>query len=76
MSIKIKTFGKLAELVGDHDFKIVARDTDTLKAELFSQFPLLVEMKFFIAINNRMVKTNTSFGDDAVIALLPPFSGG
>ena len=75
--ITIKTFGKLTELTGNHEIKIMpVRDTDSLKATLYQQFPELADMQFFIAINNKMVQDNTEFDEDAIIALLPPFSGG
>jgi len=77
MPIRIRTFGKLAELTGSPQIEVAnVTDTDALKTALAEQFPELAGLNFFIAINNRMVTGNTPIPRDAVLALLPPFSGG
>jgi molybdopterin converting factor small subunit len=47
-----------------------------LKEKLFTLFPLLMESKFVIAINNKMAAENADIPEHAKIALMPPFSGG
>ena len=78
MPIRIKTFGKLTEILGSGQLELssTAMNTDALKALLLQQFPVLADMKFFMAINNKMVQGNAAFEEGAIIALLPPFSGG
>ena len=75
--MRIKTFGKLTEITGSSELVLEdVQDTVALKSALVQHFPALAGLKFFIAVDNKMTRSNTPIGKDAEIALLPPFSGG
>ena len=69
-------FGKIAEIMGSSFTTDEAADTDALKLRLEAQFPELKGISYLVAIDKKMVKTNTPLHAGSVIALLPPFSGG
>jgi molybdopterin synthase sulfur carrier subunit len=74
--LHILSFGNIAEATGTGEFVLEAVDTDSLQLLLLKRFPALARKKFAIAVNKKLINVNTVFTDDAVIALLPPFSGG
>lgn len=77
MKLQIKIFGRLAELTGSSTMEMDnVKDTDDLYEILYQHHPVLKEVKFFIAINNRVINSNTSIDEHSTVALLPPFSGG
>jgi len=77
MSYQLKIFGKLTDIIEEKDLILdEIKDTDALQKELFKKYPVLADMKFFISVNNKLIKENTLIGDNAVIALMPPYSGG
>jgi molybdopterin converting factor small subunit len=51
-------------------------DTNTLKEKLISIFPSLASKEFAIAIDKKIIHSNTVINTQTEIALLPPFSGG
>ncbi len=51
-------------------------NTDELYELLYQNYPALKEVKFFIALNNRMINASTPIEGSTTVALLPPFSGG
>ena len=51
-------------------------DTGSLKARLENDFPGLKQVKYIVAVNKKMVQTNTLLTGNETIALMPPFSGG
>lgn len=50
--------------------------TAELKAELEKQHPALRDMPYLLALDKKIVTTNTLLHEQAIVALLPPFSGG
>ena len=77
MDIEILFFGPLTDIVGLNTITMANPcSIDALKVQLFKQYPKLADAKFIIAINNKMVMDNEAIPDNAVIALMPPFSGG
>jgi molybdopterin synthase sulfur carrier subunit len=74
--LSIISFGQIAEITGRDEFVLEADDTNALKILLSLKFPQLKNTKYAIAVNKQIVKDNMVFTDHAVIALLPPFSGG
>lgn len=77
LEINILAFGQIADITGNTDMKISGvKDTDDLNNKLVELFPLLSSIKYSIAVNKRIVNSNTEFGDKDIVALLPPFSGG
>ena len=77
MQIKINAFGQISELITvpflDLDPII---DTDQLRMELLKKYPLMADKQFVIAVDKKIVLTNTPITEKSEIALLPPFSGG
>lgn len=77
MTIQILSFGRLKEFVQDGSLELKeATDTDGFNQLLQAQFPALKDMKYAIAVNQKMVTGNTALPAGATVALLPPFSGG
>lgn len=66
----------LAEVTGKSEIKSNAKDVNSLKENLFNEFPKLKKYKFQIAVNKEKIENNISLGDDDEVALLPPFAGG
>lgn len=77
MKTKVLLFGQLAEIIGSKQLEIDGGvDTASLIVELCQQFPALAQSKYIIAVNQEMITGNTILSDNAIVALLPPFSGG
>jgi molybdopterin synthase sulfur carrier subunit len=75
--MNIMVFGQLADITGATNVLIrKSADTDLLLTELFNRFPLLKEKKFLVAVDRKIITEKTQISEQAVIALLPPFSGG
>lgn len=75
MKVKVLTFGSLTDIL-EKEFHAEARDTDSLTASLTSRYTALDGRKFLVAVNNKIVKKNTALGEQDVVALMPPYSGG
>jgi molybdopterin synthase sulfur carrier subunit len=73
--LSIIAFGQIAEITGK-ELVLEATDTNALQMLLGVKFPKLRDQKYAIAVNKQLVTSNIVFTDHAVIALLPPFSGG
>ncbi|MGN6490493.1 MAG: MoaD/ThiS family protein [Agriterribacter sp.] len=70
-------FGQLKEIAGNSFLQVEnVRDTNELRLKLQSLFPRMAEMKYAIAVNKKIVSTNTIITQESTVALLPPFSGG
>ncbi len=77
MQVQIMIFGQLKDITGKSELTLYdIPDTDTLIQTLQSLYPALTKAKFAIALNKKVISTNTSLEGDTNIALLPPFSGG
>jgi molybdopterin converting factor small subunit len=77
VKMEILFFGQLADMVGKPSWQTdPVTDTDALKAKLEATFEGLQHVKYMIAVNRRMVQTNTTLMGSESIALMPPFSGG
>ncbi|MHA4895319.1 MoaD/ThiS family protein [Pedobacter sp. PWIIR3] len=77
MEIEIISFGKIAEFIESQKIMVEGvSDTDTFHSYLQEKFPKLKQVKYKLALNNRLVQQNTNFGEQPVIAIMPPFSGG
>ncbi len=73
----IRLFGILSDIVGKDYLEINnVEDTDNLLIKLNHDFPLLVNNKFRIAVDNNFIETNTLIEPGSIVALMPPFSGG
>ncbi len=76
MKINIIIFGQLCEVLGEKLVMDNIADTESLRQELYKKFPALVNYKYVMAVNKKQITTNTVLNEGAVVALLPPFSGG
>jgi len=77
MTIKLRTFGKLTEIVTDNVLVLENNfDTDHLKIELQKKYPDFQNAKFALAVNNRLAVDNVKLEENDIVSLLPPFSGG
>jgi sulfur-carrier protein len=75
--MNIMVFGQLEDITGSSVVSIEnSADTEMLLQKLYAQYPLLKEKKFLIAVNQKIATEKTQIGDNAEVALLPPFSGG
>lgn len=74
--INVMPFGQIAEITGLDPFQLTAADTDEIQRLLTSRFPELGNKQYAIAVDKVIVKENTVLTSGAVVALLPPFSGG
>lgn len=76
MALSILAFGQIAEITGStFSFDHVA-DTNALKFALTKTFPALQHVRYTIAVDRNTITTNMPLAENAVVALLPPFSGG
>jgi len=77
MKTKILFFGQLIEIVGAKELELEGmNDIDTVKISLHHKFPLLSQSKYVIAVNQEMISDNRKLEDHAIVAFMPPFSGG
>ncbi|MBL0309316.1 MAG: MoaD/ThiS family protein [Bacteroidetes bacterium] len=77
MSIQIKLFGQLVEIVGSNELELQGvSDTDLVRQRLIADFPKLRNYPFVIAVNKKIANQNQKINTDDVVALLPPFAGG
>jgi len=76
MAVNIIFFGQLADIAGTSVFINGVADTDTLITALHNTYPALARAKYVIAVDKRVITSNTLVNEKTVVALLPPFSGG
>ena len=77
MKTEILLFGRLTELLGHERISVEdIYDTDTLRKYLLDQYPVLLDVKYHIAVNQQSVQTKKTITDGMIVALMPPFSGG
>ncbi len=77
MRIKILLFGQLKERLGSDFIEVDgAVDSDLLIVKLKSEFPVLSEISFRLAVDKNLVSEKVVLSEKSEVALLPPFSGG
>jgi molybdopterin synthase sulfur carrier subunit len=78
MKLTINYFGMIAEAVGSSkaDFELHGKIVSDLKNELGTTFPELLGMSYQIAVNQKLVSSETKINEQDEIAVLPPFAGG
>jgi molybdopterin converting factor small subunit len=75
--IHLKAFGMLAEKMGADSLEIEnPGSSEVLKQQLLTQFPELNGMTFRMALDRKLLQSDTDISQGQEIALLPPFSGG
>jgi molybdopterin synthase sulfur carrier subunit len=73
----IITFGQIIDLVGSNQLIVEnIKDTDQLQLFLSKKYPGLAELQYRIAVDKDIIIKNTNLNNAAIVALLPPFSGG
>lgn len=78
MQLTVLTFGQIATITGSSQLQLeeTFQDTDALKKKLYALYPALQHTRHVLAVNRKIITENTSLLPGAVVALLPPFSGG
>lgn len=75
--LKILVFGQLTDVTGTSEMEWDhCADTERLRAKLLETYPGLSSKTFRIAVDNQIVEGAAVLRAGAVVALLPPFSGG
>ena len=77
MEIQIISFGKISEFIRNQKIEVSdTSNTDELKGYLERSFPMLQNVKYNLALNNKIVQENLPVADRDKVAIMPPFSGG
>lgn len=77
MEINILSFGQITDITAKPEFRISGvNNTDELRIKLSELFPAFRSFEYSIAVNKKVVQSNTVLNDSDTVALLPPFSGG
>jgi molybdopterin synthase sulfur carrier subunit len=76
MEINVFFFGQLKEIAGVSAIVKDVQDTEELIEELQRKYPALQQVKYAVAVNKKMITSNTILTTGCTVALLPPFSGG
>ena len=77
MKISVLVFGQIAEIVNTEKLILQnVKDTDELNEQLKKEYPLLQKLAYSIAVNKKIIQSNTILTNADVVAILPPFSGG
>ena len=69
-------FGKLVDIAGSSVIIPDVTDTESLVKTLQKNYPALLNTKYVIAVNKKVINQNTILDNNSEVALLPPFSGG
>ena len=77
MTFHIMHFGQLTDITGVDKITVEnCLDTDSMVKSLQNTYPALIQSTFVIAVDKKIISSNTSLTDQCTVALLPPFSGG
>jgi len=77
MKVHILLFGQLTDITRTDTIVLEdVKDTDNLVMALHAKYPALVNTKYLIAVDKKVISVNTPLTDNCPVALLPPFSGG
>ena len=76
-NITILAFGPVTDIIGKNSITINDVDnTDELVKQLEKIYPELKSANYALAVNKKIINESAPLEDNAVVALLPPFSGG
>jgi molybdopterin synthase sulfur carrier subunit len=75
MEIKIIAFGQLAEITGK-EITLEAIDITSLKQILNNRYPMLLDEKYAMAVNKKLVQGNLELHQNDIVVLMPPYAGG
>jgi len=77
MQLTILFFGQLTDITGEASIQLEdIADTAALAILLHQKFPALANSKYAIAVDKKVINSNTILTQNCTVALLPPFSGG
>ncbi len=77
MQVNVIAFGQIKDITGNSEIILDnVADTDQLVQKLHSVYPTLANSKYAIAVDRKIINSNTELNNNNTIALLPPFSGG
>ena len=77
MKVNIILFGQLTEITGADTVTLEGVvDTDSLVETLHGNYPALINSKYVMAVDKKVISKNTLLTHNCTVALLPPFSGG
>lgn len=75
--VEITLFGQLTDIAGSNTITVNnCADTDSLVNRINVLYPAMKGVKYLIAVNKKVMQTNTAISENSMVALLPPFSGG
>jgi len=78
MAVTIKYFGRIAEATQQDEerLELHTHTVTELLTQLKTQYPILGNANFKIAVNQQVVTDTAIIPEGAEVALLPPFAGG
>ena len=78
MRLEVKYFGMIAEWASTEQESIEVDGTSVaaLKYALVKRIPRLKDISYQIALNQKLVNSETLVNDADEVAVLPPFAGG
>ncbi|WP_276482927.1 MoaD/ThiS family protein [Paraflavitalea pollutisoli] len=77
MAYSIRLFGQIAEMAGATTLEVDAvADVQSLRATVEARIPGLQQLPYLVAVDKDIVTGNAVLESSALIALLPPYSGG
>lgn len=77
MNVNILFFGQLTDITGTKTISMTdIIDTNGMMKILQQNYPALVNSKYLVAVDKKIISANTMLTDHCTVALLPPFSGG
>jgi sulfur-carrier protein len=77
MKVNILLFGQLTDITGSDSISMNdIIDTNSMMESLQQTYPALANSKYLVAVDKKVISTNTPLTDNCIVALLPPFSGG
>ena len=77
MDIQVIVFGQLTDITGSGLIGVkMVTDTNSLLQSLKEKYPKLVDTKFAVAVDKKVITENTILNQASTVVLMPPFSGG
>lgn len=77
MEVNVLLFGQIVDIIGKSSIKVDdVEDTNALVQKLQSMYPALANSKYAVAVNKKIINSNTLLQQGEEVAILPPFSGG
>ncbi len=77
MKTDVLLFGQARDIVGWNSISVNdVADTAELVKVLTNDYPALKDIPFVVAVDRQIKQENTLLNEHAVVAILPPFSGG